>query len=48
MTGERAVEIALALIDDCNCNSTMIKVRKFTMAAAYCPLIFDIFLISLQ
>lgn len=26
MSGERAVEIGLALIDDCNCNSTMLKV----------------------
>lgn len=26
MSGERAVEIGMALIDDCNCNSTMIKV----------------------
>lgn len=28
MTGERAVEIGLALIDDCNCNSTMLKVHN--------------------
>lgn len=26
MTAERALEIGLALIDDCNCNSTMLKV----------------------
>lgn len=27
MTGERAVEIGMSLIDDCNCNSTLLKVR---------------------
>lgn len=26
MSGERALEIGLALIDDCNCNSSMLKV----------------------
>lgn len=26
MSAKRAVEIGLALIDDCNCNSTMLKV----------------------
>lgn len=29
MSGERAVEIGMALIDDCNCNSTMLKVSNF-------------------
>lgn len=29
MSGERAVEIGMALIDDCNCNSTMLKVLHF-------------------
>lgn len=28
MTGERALEIGMSLIDDCNCNSTMIKVSR--------------------
>lgn len=27
MTGERAVQIGESLIDDCSCNSTMLKVR---------------------
>lgn len=27
MTGERALEIGMSLIDDCNCNSTLLKVR---------------------
>lgn len=27
MSSERALEIGLALIDDCNCNSTMLKVK---------------------
>lgn len=28
MSAERAVDIGLALIDDCNCNSTMLKVMS--------------------
>lgn len=28
MTGERATQIGEALIDDCNCNSTLLKVRQ--------------------
>lgn len=29
MSGERALEIGMSLIDDCNCNSTMLKVIFF-------------------
>ncbi len=28
MSGERAVEIGMSLIDDCNCNSSMLRVRQ--------------------
>lgn len=28
MSAKRALEIGLALIDDCNCNSTLLKVKK--------------------
>lgn len=31
MSAERAVDIGLALIDDCNCNSTMLKVCNFIL-----------------
>lgn len=29
MSAERAIDIGLALIDDCNCNSTMLKVSQY-------------------
>lgn len=29
MSGERALEIGMALIDDCNCNSSMLKVSTY-------------------
>lgn len=32
MTGERAVEIGMSLIDDCNCNSTLFKVRNIKLS----------------
>lgn len=31
MSGERAVEIGMSLIDDCNCNSSMLRVRIFVI-----------------
>lgn len=35
MSGERALEIGLALIDDCNCNSSMLKVIRVHVRIAY-------------
>lgn len=32
MDSQRAVDIGLALIDDCNCNSTMLKVCNFILS----------------
>ena len=31
MSGERAVEIGMSLIDDCNCNSSMLRVFTLNM-----------------
>lgn len=36
MSAERAMDIGLALIDDCNCNSTMLKVNQCLLCAKQC------------
>lgn len=35
MTAEKAVQVGEMLIDDCNCNATMLKVRLLSSALAH-------------